>query len=342
MDRQPPDEGESSGSRRSQTPSNAPKPRDDFGPSETTGEPWRQGVIPHKHEGQGRHHRASTINQPREINNDDPTQIVLRDPGKVPTGEIPPLCNTRKALGESRKTLTQVEYGKARYTPCPRHDGQSLRDEMTLTERLKRPYSFRVEHTVEIYHLAERYYGLQRPPGKHTHKGFYPDHPNSCLYHQVTGHTTKNCWVFKDWVEENLMIGRMVLPSQFLQDPAPHNPALRLNNTETTISIEGTPSESKQKRRRDDLLTPKKTSYESCHMVSVEPETEDYVILTKDAPKELEEGGQNTIDELIEVDLGTKDDPRPTYISASLPAEEKRKLRASSPRICGLFCMELP
>lgn len=41
------------------------------------------------------------------------------------------------------------------------------------------------------------------------------------------------------------------------------------------------------------------------------------------APRELEDRGQATIDELEEVNLGTVDDPRPIFVSAMLSDEEK-------------------
>ncbi|KAA0025350.1 uncharacterized protein E5676_scaffold718G00320 [Cucumis melo var. makuwa] len=41
--------------------------------------------------------------------------------------------------------------------------------------------------------------------------------------------------------------------------------------------------------------------------------------------KDLEDGDQSTIDELKEVNLGTIDEPRPTFISASLSSEEEDK-----------------
>lgn len=43
------------------------------------------------------------------------------------------------------------------------------------------------------------------------------------------------------------------------------------------------------------------------------------------APPEFEEGGQATVDELREVNLGTDEDPRPTFKSASLPEDEARR-----------------
>lgn len=41
------------------------------------------------------------------------------------------------------------------------------------------------------------------------------------------------------------------------------------------------------------------------------------------APLKLEDRGEATIDDLIKVDLGTKEDPRPTFISVHLSIEEQ-------------------
>ena len=43
----------------------------------------------------------------------------------------------------------------------------------------------------------------------------------------------------------------------------------------------------------------------------------------KDAPPELEEGVKITIDPLKEVNLGTNEDPKPTYLSAFLEIDEE-------------------
>ena len=46
-----------------------------------------------------------------------------------------------------------------------------------------------------------------------------------------------------------------------------------------------------------------------------------------EAPHAIEDGGQATVDELKELNLGTADEPRPIFISALLtPAEEKEYL----------------
>ncbi|KAG9450316.1 hypothetical protein H6P81_010281 [Aristolochia fimbriata] len=50
-------------------------------------------------------------------------------------------------------------------------------------------------------------------------------------------------------------------------------------------------------------------------------EEEEFVL--KEAPAEFEEGGQLTVDELKRVNLGTAEDPRPTFLSASLTTEEE-------------------
>jgi hypothetical protein len=46
------------------------------------------------------------------------------------------------------------------------------------------------------------------------------------------------------------------------------------------------------------------------------------------APQELEDGGQPTINELVEINLGSDDDPRPTFISATLTQEERESYRS--------------
>jgi hypothetical protein len=40
------------------------------------------------------------------------------------------------------------------------------------------------------------------------------------------------------------------------------------------------------------------------------------------APQKFEDGVHLTIDELVEINLGTEDDPRPTFVSATLTLEE--------------------
>jgi hypothetical protein len=52
------------------------------------------------------------------------------------------------------------------------------------------------------------------------------------------------------------------------------------------------------------------------------------VIDSTSAPQELEDGGQPTIDELVEVNLGTDEDPRPTFVSATLTEEERESYRS--------------
>ena len=44
-----------------------------------------------------------------------------------------------------------------------------------------------------------------------------------------------------------------------------------------------------------------------------------------DAPPALEDGGQATVDELKEVNLGTPEDPRPTFVSTLLTPEEEEE-----------------
>jgi hypothetical protein len=53
---------------------------------------------------------------------------------------------------------------------------------------------------------------------------------------------------------------------------------------------------------------------------------EDSTSVLKNVLKQLEKE-PNTVDELTEINLGTEEDPRPTFISASLPEEVADRLK---------------
>ncbi|TYK28162.1 uncharacterized protein E5676_scaffold289G00760 [Cucumis melo var. makuwa] len=87
-------------------------------------------------------------------------------------------------------------------------------------------------------------------------------------------------------------------------------------------------------KRHDVILTnPEKEDSEqgedeiSCHHITIleELEIETHEEDAEEAPQSLEDGGQSTVDELKEVNLGTIEEPRPTFISASLSSEEEGK-----------------
>ncbi|KAA0060398.1 uncharacterized protein E5676_scaffold318G001470 [Cucumis melo var. makuwa] len=66
---------------------------------------------------------------------------------------------------------------------------------------------------------------------------------------------------------------------------------------------------------------------EGCCHVTIE-ETSDHDIFEEGAevaPLSLEDGGQSTIDELKEVNLGTKEEPRPTFISTQLSDDDENE-----------------
>ncbi|XP_062076034.1 uncharacterized protein LOC133780178 [Humulus lupulus] len=50
--------------------------------------------------------------------------------------------------------------------------------------------------------------------------------------------------------------------------------------------------------------------------------SEDFIDILQPAPQEFEDGGQVTVDDLIEINLGTEDDPKPVFVSALLTEEE--------------------
>ncbi|KAA0046837.1 uncharacterized protein E5676_scaffold409G001100 [Cucumis melo var. makuwa] len=81
------------------------------------------------------------------------------------------------------------------------------------------------------------------------------------------------------------------------------------------------------------LINPEKEDLEqgegeiSCHHITIleELEIETPEEDAEDVPQSLEDGGQSTADELKEVNLGTIEEPHPTFISVSLSSEEEGK-----------------
>ena len=61
----------------------------------------------------------------------------------------------------------------------------------------------------------------------------------------------------------------------------------------------------------------------------------------KDAPFELEDEGQATIDELVEINLGSEDDPKTHFLKCTINSRRKRSHTKHSCRLHRLFCMEL-
>ena len=54
----------------------------------------------------------------------------------------------------------------------------------------------------------------------------------------------------------------------------------------------------------------------------------DLIIDIQAAPTESKGKGQTTVDELQEINLGTDEEPRPTFVSASLTTEKVEELKA--------------
>ncbi|KAG9442388.1 hypothetical protein H6P81_018242 [Aristolochia fimbriata] len=64
------------------------------------------------------------------------------------------------------------------------------------------------------------------------------------------------------------------------------------------------------------------------HISITDNDQEEDEFVLKEAPAEFEDGGQSTVDELKKVDFGTAEDPRPTFLSASLTSEEETEYMA--------------
>lgn len=51
----------------------------------------------------------------------------------------------------------------------------------------------------------------------------------------------------------------------------------------------------------------------------------DEVVDATPTPKQLRDGGHTNVDVLVEINLGTDEDPKPTYVSALLSLQERRQ-----------------
>uniref|UniRef100_A0A803L3S7 Integrase catalytic domain-containing protein n=1 Tax=Chenopodium quinoa TaxID=63459 RepID=A0A803L3S7_CHEQI len=81
-----------------------------------------------------------------------------------------------------------------------------------------------------------------------------------------------------------------------------------------------------QNESSDHVIEVHKEIVSTNHVTAEEVSNPDEEIETDEAPKTLEDGGQATVDELKELNLGTLEDPRPMYISALITQEEEQEL----------------
>ena len=59
-------------------------------------------------------------------------------------------------------------------------------------------YSFKDEHIVSLFKLLNNSNKLKLSEARHLKKVGKINNPNYCLYHQMLGHPTKSCYIFKD------------------------------------------------------------------------------------------------------------------------------------------------
>ena len=80
-----------------------------------------------------------------------------------------------------------------------------------------------------------------------------------------------------------------------------------------------------QEKSSDNFAEDDREFVSSNHVTAQEVSNSDEEIETEVAPKILEDGGQTTVDELKELNLGTLEEPRPVYVSSLLTQEEEHE-----------------
>ncbi|KAI5313714.1 hypothetical protein L3X38_042890 [Prunus dulcis] len=79
----------------------------------------------------------------------------------------------------------------------------------------------------------------------------------------------------------------------------------------------------KRVKIKDDLVQVNCTSFEEAVDQDDNPQNiEEFIDIVQPAPPQMEEGGQATIDDMQEINLGTVDRPKPIFVSASLTPQE--------------------
>jgi hypothetical protein len=228
------------------------------------------------------------------------------------------VANTNTQNGSSGTSGKNYNRG-----PMPNPGGSSQAFE-TLKQKKIKLYSFRRDKISQIFRGAVKN-SLALSASKRPEDADKSDEPNFCPYHRVLGHSIEDCWVFMDWVEKAYKNGEIALPKGFLQSPAAHEHANSISHKEEKSS-----SQSTQGGERSLNEYCSRRTRESCCMTTVEvlkdESEEDNTSILKNALKQLERE-PNTVDELTKINLRIEEDPRPTFINASLPKEVADRLK---------------
>ena len=94
--------------------------------------------------------------------------------------------------------------------------------------------------------------------------------------------------------------------------------SLRVKRHTMIFTGQQSTSDSNKKGEQDEVAS-------SHHIIGQECEDLDSEMELTETPKTLEDGGQATVDDLKELNLGTTEEPRPIYISSLLTSEEESR-----------------
>jgi len=68
--------------------------------------------------------------------------------------------------------------------------------------RANKLYSFKDEHVVSLFKLLQKSNKLKLPEARRPEEAGKTDDPNYYLYHRMLGHPSKNCYIFKDVLQD--------------------------------------------------------------------------------------------------------------------------------------------
>ncbi|XXG53301.1 hypothetical protein AAC387_Pa03g1412 [Persea americana] len=93
-------------------------------------------------------------------------------------------------------------------------DQNKMKRSQTLKERMSQEYDFSIEDSKSIFHFLLKNGKIKLPPCKRPEEEGKTNDVKYCIYHRVKSNGIKDCWVFKNKVQELLDNGIITLAKE--------------------------------------------------------------------------------------------------------------------------------
>nr|MCH9869334.1 hypothetical protein [Serratia marcescens] len=217
----------------------------------------------------------------------------------------------------------------------------------------QQPYSLPRNKVEVLFQEVVRNGMMELPVSQKPEEAQMTSHPDYCPYHQMLGHRVEDCVSFKCRMERQIRQGRINISEEIrINPPVPHEIPERFLKKKSTqflsygkarilninvISFRSPNSAGTLSESDDEIYT--RVLARNASALDTSENNEAPPTIREPTPKEeemseaeydellqpKEDSTPATVDELEEINLGTVEDPRPTFISASLTPEVKEE-----------------